>query len=357
MKRYSLAVDKGKSQGLSQIFIGIDLHKIQWHITIRTEEVEVFNGSVPGRWEALKKLLDRYPGCQKQAVYEAGYFGFWLYDRLTEYGVDCVVTPPSLVPQEYGNYVKTDRRDSRKLAQLLAKGLLKRVWVPTVEQRYERQVMRRRKQLIGDRVRTQNRIKAELRFYGIDLPAPTGQWSKGYFDNLQRLRFGNRWMQESFNRLLEEYEFLTDQIQKQTKVLRSLSETPAYEERMKILRTTPGMGLVSSMEYLLELQDVKRFRRGTQLPAYVGLTPSQYSSGEKLRMGRITAIGKNDLRGTLVEVAWRLIAKDPAMREKYESIKARAGSKRAIIAIARITLLRTRRMLLDRQPYVVGLAA
>lgn len=357
MKRYRLAVDKCKPHRVGQIFIGIDLHKIQWHVTIRTEDVELFSGSIPGNWEALKKLLDRYPDSQKQAVYEAGYFGFWLYDHLTGYGVDCVVTPPSLVPQEYGNYVKTDRRDSRKLAHLLAKELLKRVWVPSPEQRYERQVIRRRKQLIGDRVRTQNRIKAELRFYGIELPAPTGQWSQAYFENLQRLHFDNEWMRESFTRLLEEYEFLTRQIQKQTKVLRSLSETPAYEGRMRILGSTPGMGLISSMEYLLELQDVARFRRGNQLPAYVGLTPAQYSSGQKLRMGRITAIGKNDLRGTLVEVAWRLIAKDPAMREKYEHIKARAGSKRAIIAIARIILLRTRRMLLDRQPYVVGLAA
>ena len=231
------------------------------------------------------------------------------------------------------------------------------MWVPSPEQRYERQVIRRRKQLVADRVRTQNRIKAELCFYSIELPAPTGQWSKAYVGSLQHLRFDNRWMQESFARLLEEYEFLTQQIERQTKLLRELAETDQYEERVKILRSTPGIGLISSMEYLLELQDLKRFQRGNRLAAYVGLTPSQYSSGEKLRMGRITAIGKNDLRGTLVEVAWRLIAKDPAMREKYERIKARAGSKRAIIAIARITLLRTRRMLLDRQPYVVGLAA
>ena len=357
MRRYRLAVDKRKGEEGEQIFIGIDLHKIQWHVTIRSEEVELFNGSIPGNWDALKRVLDRYEGCRKQVVYEAGYFGFWLYDHLVDYGVDCVVTPPSLVPQEYGNHVKTDRRDSRKLAHLLAKGLLKRVWVPTPEQRYERQVIRRRKQLIGDRVRTQNRIKAELRFYGIDLPDPTGQWSKAYFGNLQHLRFDNRWMQESFARLLEEYEFLTQQIERQTKLLRAMAETDQYQERVKILRSTPGIGLISSMEYLLELQDVERFRRGNRLAAYVGLTPSQYSSGEKLRMGRITAIGKNDLRGTLVEVAWRLIAKDPAMREKYERIKIRAGSKRAIIAIARTLLLRTRRMLLDRQPYVVGLAA
>lgn len=359
MKRYRLVVEKCKpavSAG-GQICVGIDLHRIQWHVTIQTQDVELFNGGIPGKWEALKRLLDRYPGYRKQAVYEAGYFGFWLYDHLTDYGVDCVVTPPSLVPQEYGNHVKTDRRDSRKLAHFLAKGMLKRVWVPSPEERCQRQVIRRRRQLIGDRVRTQNRIKAELCFYGINLPAPTGRWSKAYFENLQRLRFHSCWMQESFSRLLEEYQFLTQQIERQTKVLRELAETPKYRDRVKILRSTPGIGLISAMELLLELQDVERFRRANQLAAYVGLTPSQYSSGDKLRMGRITAIGKNALRGTLVEVAWRLIGKDPAMREKYERIKIHAGSKRAIIAIARMTLLRTRRMLLDRQPYVVGLAA
>lgn len=352
MKRYKEETEKCK-----RIFIGVDLHRLQWHVTIRTEEVELFSGSIPGKWDSLKKLLDRYRGYEKEIVYEAGYFGFWLHDHLAGYGAECVVTPPSLVPVEYGNHVKTDRRDSRKLAHLLAKGLLKRVWVPTQEERCERQVIRRRRQLIGNRVRTQNRIKAELRFYGVEVAAPEGRWSMIFVENLHRLQFNNRWMQESFQRLLEEYQFLTQQIERQTKVLRELADTPRYREHMAILRSVPAIGLIAAMELLLELQDVERFRRADQLAAYVGLTPSQYSSAEKVRMGRITAIGKNSLRGTLVEVAWRLIGKDPAMREKYERIKVRAGSKRAIIAIARITLLRTRRMLLDKRPYAVGLAA
>jgi transposase len=352
MQRYKQIRVKGKS-----LFVGIDLHQVHWHVTIRTEDVEIFSGSIPGSWEALRKLLDRYPGTVLQVVYEAGYFGFWLHDLLVEYGAECVVTPPSLLPMEYGNKVKTDRRDSRKLAQLLAKGMLKRVWVPSPEERFHRQVIRRRRQLIGDRVRTQNRIKAELRFYGIEMPERTDKWTTAYVVNLHRLQFNNRWMQESFQRLLEEYEFLSDQIKKQTTVLQTLAEIPLYKERVKILRTVPGIGLIAAMELLLELQDMERFRRADQLAAYVGLTPSQYSSADKVRMGRITAIGKNDLRGTLVEVAWRLIGKDRAMRRKYERIKVRSGSKRAIIAIARITLLRTRRMLLDNKPYVMGRAA
>jgi transposase len=339
------------------LFVGIDLHKIRWHVTIRTTELELFSANIPGNWEALQGILARYAGHHLQAVYEAGYFGFRLHDRLVDHGIPCLVTPPSLVPQEYGNRVKTDRRDSSKLAHLLARGLLKRVWVPSEEELYHRQVIRRRRQLVRDWVRTQSRIKAELRFYGIPLEEPRGRWTQMYFETLRSVKFGNRWMQESFNRLLEQYEFLSMQIDKQTQLLRELSETAMYRDRVEILQSIPGIGVISAMELLLELQDVSRFRRAEQLAAYVGLTPSQYSSADKVRMGRITGIGKNTLRAILVEASWKLITKDQIIREKYERIKIRSGGKRAIVAIARTLLLRMRRMLLDGRAYALPLAA
>src|SRR5512139_1483690 len=197
------------------LFVGIDLHKIRWHVTIRTVDIELFSASIPGNWESLQRILARYAGHQLQAVYEAGYFGFRLHDRLVEHDIPCLVTPPSLVPQEYGNRVKTDRRDSSKLAHLLAKGLLKREWVPSEEELYHRRV----------------------------------------------------------------------------------------------------------------------------------------------RMGRITGIGKNTLRAILVEASWKLITKDQPMREKYERIKIRSGGKRAIVAVARTLLLRMRRMLLVGRAYALPLAA
>ncbi len=346
--------DVGFGQGL---FVGIDLHKRNWHVSVRTVDAELFSGSIPGNWRALRRLLERYEEYEIEVVYEAGRFGFWLYDRLMEHGVQCIVTPPSLVPQGYGNRVKTDRRDSRKLAHLLARGMLKRVWVPTEQERYHRQVSRRRRQLIGDRVRTQNRIKSELQLYGIYLEEPKGKWSRVYVENLHRIRFKNRWMQERFDRLLKLYEFLTKQIDEQTQLLRELSETELYRQKVEILQSVPGIGMIIAMEILLELQDVSRFQRAEQLAAYVGLTPSQYSSAEKIRMGRITGIGKNSLRTALVEASWKLINKDGAMNEKYNRIKAKAGAKRAIVAVARTLLLRTRRMLIDGNSYAIGLIA
>ena len=352
MKRYGKALEPGEA-----LFIGVDLHKLTWHVTVRTVDVELWSGSIPGRWEALRLLLERYRTCKIQLVYEAGCFGFWLHDLLLEYGVECIITPPSLIPQESGNRVKTDRKDSRKLAQLLAKGLLKRIFVPSRQECYHRQVSRRRRMLIGDRVRVQNRIKAELRFYGINLKEPVGKWTKGYVENLERIRFPDRFMQESYNRLLEQYRFLTGQIEKQTALLNELSKQELYRERVEILMSVPGMGTIAAMELILELQDVSRFRRAEELAAYVGLTPSQYSSADKVRMGRITKVGKHSIRAILVQSAWQLIRKDKAMREKYERIKIHSGGKRAIVAVARTLLLRLRRIWLDATPYRLALSA
>lgn len=340
---------------VKHLFIGIDLHRRQWHVTILAEGEVVFSSSIPGTWEALRQLLDSYQGLAMTAVYEAGYFGYWLHDRLVEDGIECIVTPPSLIPQEYGNRVKTDRRDSHKLAYFLSKGLLKSVWVPSQEQRYHRGVLRRRQQLLQERIRVQNRIKADLRFHGLEMADNETTWSKRYVKSLWNYQWSDPWMQESFQRLLDQYMVLQEQITQQTKLLVELSQSDHYRESVDLLRNIPSIGVIGAMSFLLELFDVKRFRHANQLAAYVGLTPSQYSSADHIRMGRITGIGKNALRALLVEVSWVLIRKDPAMAKIYDRIKVRAGGKRAIVAVARHLLIRMRRILLDRTPYVVGL--
>lgn len=142
MRRYSEIGIDGKD-----IFVGVDVHLKQWHVTIRTSDEELFTGSIPGTWLALKRLLERYDPERTRVVYEAGYFGYSLSDTVLEWGGQAIVTPPSLLPMEYGNRVKTDKRDSRKLAFLLSCGLLRANWVPDYHQRCHRQVLRRRCQL------------------------------------------------------------------------------------------------------------------------------------------------------------------------------------------------------------------
>lgn len=357
MKRYKIKRQIPNTGRVLDIYVGLDLHQRSWHVTIVQDGVILISISIPAQWDALKKLLDRYRGCQIHAVYEAGYFGYSLYDRLVHYGVDCIVTPPNMIPQESGSRVKTDRIDSKKLAILLSRGLLKSIAVPSAEERTHQSVLRRRHQLVSDRVRVQLRIKAELRYYAIPFPEIQGKWSKTFVENLHNLDFQNRWLAESFQRLLAVYDHLSVEIEQQTHLVRELAKTDRYREGVALLRTIPGIGTLTAMEFLVELQSIHRFRNGDALAAYVGLTPSQYSSGEHVRMGRITRSGKGHLRSLLVEASWVLISKDPAMKEKYQTLKYRAGAKKAIVAIARKLLIRARRVLLDRTAYVLGKAA
>jgi transposase len=341
---------KGKT-----VFVGLDLHKENWQLTAIADGEVVFENRIIGCWEQLKKVLDKFEGADSiETAYEAGCHGFWIYDRIMEYGAKCIVTPPSLLPVEAGNHVKTDRRDSRKLAALLSNGMLKQVWVPTPQERHFRQVLRRRRQLVRERVRVQNQILSELLQFGMHFPKPRGRWGRQVKENLCRIKFPDRLVQMSFRSLLTHYEQLDAQVKTQTDLIYELARRPEYAEQVQILTSAPGIGILTAMEILLEIGDMGRFRKAKSLGAYVGLTPSQYSSGEKVRMGRITRVGKASVRAALIEAAWTAIRKDEALREIYERIKTRAGAKRAIVSIARRLLLRLRRMVLDDCSYAFG---
>jgi len=339
--------------GTQPLFVGIDVHKKTYYVTgIDGSGVELFSTGIPAEKGALLKFLGRYGIERVEAVYEAGYFGYDLHDTLIENGAECLVTPPSLVPTEYGNRVKTDRRDSRKLAMYLQKGLLKRVHVPTAAERGHRQVVRTRHQVMKDRQRKQCQIKSYLVLHGIPIGDTVSNWSARYVAMLHSIRFGDRWLQGSFQVLLDAYEFSNSQVIRQTKLLSELAKDDYYRDRVAILESIHGIGVITAMELLVEVQEVERFRTGDKLAAYVGLTPSQYSSGEKVRMGRITRVGKPALRAALIEAAWTFGRKDARACEQFEAIARRAGKKRANVAIARRLLIIMRSMLINKTYYI-----
>jgi transposase len=153
-----------------EVFIGIDVHKESWYVTVRVEEEEAFHGGIPSQYHAFERILDRFPGCTVKVAYEAGPCGFWLYDRLTEDGIEAIVVPPSLIPIESGNKVKTDKRDSRKLAKLLEGNMLKRVYVLKEEDRVDRELLRTRRQVLEHQNDVARQIKSKLLLYGIRSP-------------------------------------------------------------------------------------------------------------------------------------------------------------------------------------------
>lgn len=340
------------------VYLGIDMHKENWHVTVFAEGEEIFNGRIPGQYEALRKLLDRFEGCEVKATYEAGPFGFWLHDKLTEEGIETIVVPPSLIPIESGNKVKTDKRDSRKLASLLEKDYLKRVYVLSQEDRADRELVRTRRQIVEHRSDVAKQIKSKLLFYGIKSPFSGQQrWTKAYIQWLRGLRFSYKGLKVAFDSLIELYESLSRQILAISREIVKLSRDEKYAGRLALLKSIPGVGILSAMGILVELQDVERFRTAEELASYIGLTPSEYSTGPHVRQGRITRCGNKRVRSYLVESSWVLISKDPWMWAKYERIKNRRGAKRAIIAIARTLIIKMRRILLNNESYKMAMVA
>jgi transposase len=335
-----------------EVYIGVDVHKESWYVTARVDEEEVFHGRIPSQYHALRRLLDQFQECQVKVAYEAGPCGFGLYDKLTEDGIETLVVPPSLIPIESGNRVKTDKRDSRKLSKLLENKMLKRVHVFTEEERMHRELLRTRHQLVSHRSDVARQIKSKLLFHGIASPFPSRhRWTLKYVQWLRGLSLCSQYLKESLEVLIDLYEYLSKQLMRVNRKVVELSRTDNYRGRARLLRTVPGVGLLTGMEILVELQDMGRFRSSEEIASYMGLTPSEYSTGEYTRQGRITRSGNWRVRTALIESSWILITKDPRMRSKYMRLKSIKGSKRAIVAIARRLIIRLRSMLLHNVPY------
>ena len=342
---------KGLVRG-KEVYIGVDVHKESWYVTARVDEEEVFHGRMPSQYHALRRLLDQFQECKIKVAYEAGPCGFGLYDRLTEDGIETLVVPPSLIPIESGNRVKTDKRDSRKLSKLLENKILKRVHVFTEEERMHRELLRTRHQLVSHRSDVARQIKSKLLFYGISSPFPSKhRWTLKYVQWLRSLSLCSQYLKESLEVLIDLYEYLSRQLMRVNRKVVELSRTDNYRGRARLLRTVPGVGLLTGMEILVELQDMGRFRSSEEIASYMGLTPSEYSTGEYTRQGRITRSGNWRVRTALIESSWILITKDPWMRSRYMRLKNIKGSKRAIVAIARRLIIRLRSMLLHNVPY------
>jgi len=340
-----------------KVSIGIDVHKQSWQVTALIEGVVVAAVTIKPSYSVLRKLLAKYTGATIRVAYEAGPAGFTLYDDLSADGIECVVVPPSLLPIESGNRVKTDKRDSRKLAHYLENNLLKRVYVLSKEERTHRQLVRTRRQISNHRCSVMRQIKSLLLFHGIPIPeGDSGCWTHASITAL-RTRGTDHYLNYSLNRLVDLYEYLTRQVKQLTIQVCELARKEKYLQRVKLLTSIPGVGRLSAMEILTELQDVGRFSTADHLAAYLGLTPSQYSSGQMVRMGKITHMGNHRLRTRMVECSWILIKKDPGLYRIYEAIKKRRGGKRAIVAVSRKLIIRIRRILLDGITYRTGFEA
>ena len=248
-----------------------------------------------------RRLLRGAPGAVV-ACYEAGPTGFALMRKLHAKGIDCRVIAPALIPRKPGERVKTDRRDARNLAELLRAGLLTEVHPPTPDQEAVRDLSRAREDAVADRKRAQHRLSKLLLRRGLSYGKRN--WTLAHRAWLRTLSFDHAAAQATFDGYLRTLEEAEERARVLEQQLVACAEGAEYREAVGLLRCFHGVDTVTAMTVLAELGEVTRFTSARQLMSYLGLTPSEYSSGARQRRGEITKAGNNHVRRVLVESAW-----------------------------------------------------
>ena len=288
------------------LYVGLDVHA-------RTIEVSVLRGGTKDREEwrlenepravtALARRLRHEGGDAVVCCYEAGPTGFALQRQLQAKSVDCRVIAPSLIPRKPGERVKTDRRDARKLAELLRAGLLTEVHQPTEAQEAVRDLSRAREDAVADRTRAQHRLSKFLLRRGIRYGKTA--WTQEHRRWLRTISFEHAAAQATFKGYLYGLEVEEEHVRMLEEKLSECAESDDYREAVGLLRCFRGVDTVTAMAVLAELGDVTRFGSAEEVAAFVGLVPSEYSSGQKTRRGPITKAGNSHLRRVLIESSW-----------------------------------------------------
>jgi transposase len=357
MKNYALAAPPLATAG-TKLWMGLDVGKKSMSATVLDPDARiVLRATLQYKWEDVAGLVGRFPGCGITAVYEAGQTGAKLLRWLRELGCDAFMTSPSLVPTTSGDRVKTNAKDSLKLATLLRGGQLKRICDLSDEEYADRQLVRSRQRAVQHRSAIITEIKSLLLFHGVDLEEEAPGLTKVQVNRLKLLKTGHPSLDLALKEELRRYEEADAAAKRIEKLVRELPAKKKYAEDVALLETVPGIGTLTALTLKTELQSVDRFADGEHLASYIGLTPSEFSTGDNVHRGRITKRGNSYCRNVLVEACWTLVRKDPQIQQLYEKIAAKRGKKRAIVAIARRLANIIYAMLRDRTEYGKPLAA
>lgn len=291
----------------SSMFVGLDVHKDSIDVALaasgRDGEVR-FYGTIGGDLASLNKVVGKLsrPGAELHFVYEAGPCGYEIYRSLTQQGYDCTVVAPSLIPRKSGDRIKTDRRDATNLARLHRSGELTSVYVPREEDEAMRDLTRGREDIVRALRVSRQVLGAFLLRNGIRYSGRT-RWGRAHMNWLADITMPHRSQQI----ILQEYiNVVREQAERVERLIRQIQELlPEWrmEPQVKAFQALRGVSLVVAVTTVAELGDLNRFDSPKQLMAYLGLVPSEHSSGGTTRRGGITKTGNGHVRRVLVEAA------------------------------------------------------
>jgi transposase len=294
--------------GNRSMFVGMDVHKETIDISVaeggRQGEVRHY-GVIAPDLKALDKVVRalQAPSRVVHFVYEAGPCGFGIHRHLTKRGLECVVVSPSMVPKRSGDRIKTDRRDSATLARLHRAGELRAIHIPDALDEAMRDLVRAREDAVVVATQAKCRLKAFLLRQGRRYPGREG-WTLPYRRWLADLSFPS----VAQHTALQEYRDAIDETERRitrlTEQLRQLAPAWRWAPLVAALQALRGVSFITAIAVVAELGDLSRFGHPRELMAFLGLVPSEYSSGPSVRRGGITKAGNPHVRRLLAEAAW-----------------------------------------------------
>jgi transposase len=255
----------------------------------------------------LKKALAKLGKPEElRVVYEAGPTGFGLCRALREWGVECVVVAPSLIPRASGDRVKTDRLDACKLAQFSFGGLLTEVRVPDEGQEALRDLVRAREAAMKDQIRARHQLSKLLLRRSVKSPPKTTKWSQAYNAWVRALRFEEQAAQYALEESIAEVDHQSSRVKRMEGMLSEAAEklTGEMKQLVRALQGLKGVRFLTAITIASEIGEMTRFAYPTQLMSYAGMVPGEHSSGEAVRRGAITKAGNAHLRRVIGESAW-----------------------------------------------------
>jgi len=320
-----------------KFYVGLDVHKKSWAVTIRSLGMEVSHFTQPPGAEALSNYLKReFPGGTYHSAYETGFCGTGIHEQLCKLGIKNILVHAADVPStDKQKKNKTDLHDSRAIAGHLERGNLEGIHILTQEQQELRSLFRLRESKVNDVTRVNNRLKSFLMYYSIKLPETV---SKNEFLSNKALAWLNMELgcpsgTFALQQHIEELKYQRQQLFYITKSLR-VQVQALHEKTYKSLLSVPGIGAITAMGLIAEVADFARFDDPDEYCSYLGLCPWEDSSGDTIKTKGVQPRCNSHLRPLLVEASWQAIRKSRTLFAYYSKHTGKSG-KKAIIKVAR----------------------
>jgi transposase len=342
------------------VFAGLDVDKKSISVTFTDHQGSLKSLNMPNNVEHLVNYVRKHYGDKKVAfAYEAGPTGYGLYDGLEAQAYKCLIASPSMIPKAPGQRVKTNRLDSRGISENLRGGQLKSIPIPSPLYRELRHLTQLRDTLVSEMVGMKQRIKSLLLMEGLEFPpAPAGsQWSFLVKKKLRELPCSST-VRFKLDRLLDSLEFDEKQVLKTTREIRRFCHNdPELSQCIKYVMTVSGIGWIVASQLLARIGDWRQIKNIRQLPAFLGLVPTENSTGERTERGSITHSGDPRLRSKLIQASWSAIRQDGELREFFRTVAKKhprhVASRIAIVAVAHKLSVRVSVVLMKQRPYEV----